>query len=103
LSRADTPQIVSVPSVSVCKDLLPIPLPVPQCCTHVVCNSVGYPRHMPDKHPKVGEKIKVNMHGGKIVDATIKAIIESTDGVRYQVDFGHDQTALVHEWQVVTD
>jgi hypothetical protein len=38
------------------------------------------------------------MHAGKIVDATIKAVIDSSDGVKYQVDFGHDQTALVHEW-----
>jgi len=58
---------------------------------------------MPDKQPKVGDKIKVNMHAGKIVDATIKAIIESTDGVKYQVDFGFDQTALIHEWQIVKE
>jgi hypothetical protein len=37
----------------------------------------------------------------KIVDATIKAIIDSSDGVKYQVDFGHDQTALIELWQVV--
>jgi hypothetical protein len=36
---------------------------------------------MPDKPRKVGDKIRVNMHAGKIVDATIKAIIESTHGV----------------------
>jgi hypothetical protein len=58
---------------------------------------------VPDKHPKVGDKIKVNMHAGKIVDATIKAIIDSTDGMKYQVDFGFDQTALVQEWQIVKD
>ena len=58
---------------------------------------------MPSKQPKVGDKIKVNMHAGKIVDATIKAIIESTDGVKYQVDFGFDQTALIHEWQIVKE
>ncbi len=52
---------------------------------------------------KVGDKIKVNMHAGKLVDATVKAIIDSTDGVKYQVDFGFDQTALVHEWQIVKD
>jgi len=55
------------------------------------------------KQPKVGDKIRVNMHAGKIVDATIKAIIESTDGAKYQVDFGFDQTALVSEWQIVKE
>ena len=49
----------------------------------------------------VGDHVKVNMHRGRIVDATIKAIIESTDGKRLQVDFGKDETALVHLWQVV--
>ncbi len=58
---------------------------------------------MSEKLPKVGDKIQVNMHVGRIVDATIKAIIGSTDGVKYQVDFGFDQTALVHEWQIVKD
>jgi hypothetical protein len=41
------------------------------------------------------------MHGGKIVDAVVKAIIEKTDGLRYQIDFGNGQTALIREWQVV--
>ena len=58
---------------------------------------------MSSKQPKVGDKIKVNMHAGKIVEATIKAIIDSSDGVKYQVDFGFDQTALIHEWQIVKD
>ena len=43
------------------------------------------------------------MHGGKIVEAVIKAIIDKTDGLHLQVDYGKDQTALVHERQVVRD
>jgi hypothetical protein len=49
----------------------------------------------------VGDRVKVNLHTGRIVDATIKAVIERTDGKRLQVDFGKDETALVHLWQVV--
>ena len=49
----------------------------------------------------VGDRVKVNLHTGRIVDATIKAIIERTDGKRLQVDFGKDETALVHLWHVV--
>jgi hypothetical protein len=48
----------------------------------------------------VGDPVRVNLHTGRIVDATIKAVIERIDGVRLQVDFGHDETALIHEWQV---
>ena len=49
----------------------------------------------------VGDRVKINLHTGRIVDATVKAIIEHTDGKRLQVDFGKDETALVHLWQVV--
>ena len=49
----------------------------------------------------VGDRVKVNLHTDSIVDATVKAVIERTDGKRLQVDFGKDETALVHLWQVV--
>jgi hypothetical protein len=49
----------------------------------------------------VGDRVKVNLHTGRIVDATVKAVIERTDGKRLQVDFGKDGTALVHLWQVI--
>ena len=49
----------------------------------------------------VGDRVKVNLHTGRIVDATVKAVIERTDGKRLQVDFGKDETALVYLWQVV--
>jgi hypothetical protein len=55
----------------------------------------------PPRQFDVGDKIRVNMHAGNIVDATIKAVITETDGLRLQVDFGFNQTALIHEWQVV--
>jgi hypothetical protein len=58
---------------------------------------------MPAKSPKAGDKIRVSMHGGKIVDAVIKAILDTTDGLKYQVDFGKDQTATILERQVVKD
>jgi hypothetical protein len=39
------------------------------------------------------------MHGGKIVDATIKAVLGGyTDRPRHQVEFGNNQTALIREW-----
>ena len=49
----------------------------------------------------VGDRVKVNLHTGRLVDATIKAVIERTDGKRLQVDFGKDDTALVYLWQVI--
>jgi hypothetical protein len=45
---------------------------------------------MPAKSHKVGDKIRVSMHGGKIVEAVIKAVIDNTDGLHYQIDFGKD-------------
>jgi hypothetical protein len=49
----------------------------------------------------VGDHIKVNMHRGRIVDGTVKAVVNHTDGPRLQVDFGNDETALIYLWQVV--
>ena len=37
--------------------------------------------------------------GGRIVEATIKAVVETTEGVRLQVSFG-EETALIYLWQV---
>jgi ribosomal 50S subunit-recycling heat shock protein len=51
--------------------------------------------HSSERDYAVNDRVKVNLHTGRIVDATIKAIIERTDGKRLQVDFGKDETALV--------
>jgi hypothetical protein len=45
-------------------------------------------------------QIQDKLSGGRIVQATIKAILEKTDGVRLQVSFG-EETALIYLWQVV--
>jgi len=56
---------------------------------------------MTNKEFKPGQHIQIKLSGGRIEQATIKAVIEHTDGIRLQVDFGHDQTALIELWQVV--
>jgi hypothetical protein len=57
----------------------------------------------PERQFHVGQRIRINVHSGRIEEATVKAIVEHTDGLRLQVDFGHEQTALIHLWQVVED
>jgi hypothetical protein len=52
------------------------------------------------KH-KVGDQVLVKLSGGWIVEATIKAIIDTTDGVRLQVSFG--EAALIYLWQIVKE
>ena len=47
----------------------------------------------------VGDRIQINPNN-KIVEATITAIVQRTDGLRLQVSYGHDLTALIYEWQV---
>jgi hypothetical protein len=54
------------------------------------------------KH-KVGDHILVKLSGGRIVEATIKAVVDTTEGIRLQVDFGYEETALVYDWQVVEE
>jgi hypothetical protein len=47
-----------------------------------------------------GNKIQVTLSGGRIVEAEVKAVHETTDGLRLQVSFG-DETALIYEWQII--
>jgi len=35
--------------------------------------------------------------------AVIRAVVPTNIALRLQVDFGHDQTALIHEWQIVKE
>jgi hypothetical protein len=49
---------------------------------------------------KVGDHLLVKLSGGRIVGATIKAVVETTEGVRLQVSFGNE-TALIYPWQMV--
>jgi hypothetical protein len=53
------------------------------------------------KH-KVGNHVQVKLSWGRIVQATIKAILEKTDGVRLQVSFGEEAERIVL-WQIVDD
>jgi hypothetical protein len=53
--------------------------------------------------PESATKFGSACTGGKIVDAVIKAIIDKTGGLHYQIDFGKEQTALISERQVAKD
>jgi hypothetical protein len=53
-----------------------------------------------DRQFKVDDRVTVSLSAGRVVDAIVKAIINRTDGVRLQVDYGKDETALVYLWQV---
>ena len=61
------------------------------------------PAKEPKREFKVADKIRVNLHLGKIEDAIIRAVIQNSDGFKLQVDFGHEQTALIEEWQVIKE
>jgi hypothetical protein len=50
----------------------------------------------------VGDAVKVKLHDGKVVVATIRALIEEGEKVQLQVDYGHEETALIKLRQVVS-
>jgi hypothetical protein len=50
---------------------------------------------------RAGQHVRIELSGGRIDEAKIAAVISRDDGVRLQVDFGNDETALVELWQVV--
>ncbi len=52
------------------------------------------------KDYKVGDHVMVKLSAGRLVEAEIKAVINTTDGVRLQVSFG-EETARIYVWQVV--
>jgi hypothetical protein len=51
---------------------------------------------------KVGDRVLVKLSGGRIVEASVKAVVETTNGVRLQVSFG-DETARIYLWQIVEE
>jgi hypothetical protein len=54
-------------------------------------------------HPLKKLKIRVNLHHGKIEEAVVRAVVQHEDGLKLQVDFGHEQTALIDPRQIVED
>ena len=60
------------------------------------------PKKKPEKEEKpyaVGDKVLVKLSGGRLVEGTVKAIRDKSDGQRLQVSFDQ-RTALLHLWQV---
>ena len=51
--------------------------------------------------PMKNHKIRVNLHHGKIEDAVVRAVIQNTNGIKLQIDFGHEQAALIDARQAV--
>jgi len=50
----------------------------------------------PERKFNLGDKVRVNLHHGKIKDAVGRAVIQDDDGIKLQVDVvGLDLTALI--------
>ena len=47
----------------------------------------------------VGDKLKVKLYDGRVVDATIRAVVEELGKLR--IDFGNEETAVVDESQIM--
>ena len=46
---------------------------------------IGHDFKEPKREFKVGDKIRVNLHHGKIEDAVVRAVIQDADGIKLQV------------------
>lgn len=51
----------------------------------------------------MAKKIPKEYKSGQIVEARVNHLIQDRDGIKLQVDFGHDETALIELWQVLED
>jgi hypothetical protein len=49
----------------------------------------------------VGDTVKVKLNDGRVVDATVRAVVNNDGEQKLQVDYGHEETALIEFWQVV--
>jgi hypothetical protein len=60
---------------------------------------------MPAKHDdrqfKVGDKVRVNLHHGKIEDAVVRAVIQGGNEIKLQVDVVGLDLTLIDTRQVV--
>ena len=62
------------------------------------------PAKEPNREFKVGDKIRVILHHGKIEDPIIRAVIQDGNETKLQVDVvGLDITAQIDRRQVVSD
>jgi len=62
---------------------------------------VPAPKKPDDRQFKTGDLILVSLSGGRVVEATVTAVVKRAEGIRLQVSYGKDQTALIYRWQVV--
>jgi len=60
---------------------------------------VPAPKKPDERQFRVGDRVSVSLSAGRVVEGIVKAIINRTDEVRLQVDYGKDETALVYLWQ----
>jgi hypothetical protein len=49
----------------------------------------------------VGDHLKVKLNDGRMVDAAARAVVQDEDEIKLQVDYGHEETALIGLWQIV--
>jgi hypothetical protein len=49
----------------------------------------------------VSDKLKVKLHDGRIVDATIRAVFHQDDETKLNIDYGHEETASIELWQII--
>jgi hypothetical protein len=59
-------------------------------------------RQKEDAQIQVSDHVQVKLSGGRIVEARIKAIVRTTEGVRLQVSF-RGEMALIYLWQIVEE
>lgn len=52
------------------------------------------------KEYTVGQMVVVKLPGGRIVEATITAIRQTSHGTRLRVSFDN-KTSLIYEWEIV--
>jgi len=83
-------------------DCFPTPNEAPEMRLSCLWYIPPVPARPDDRQFKVGDKVRVNLHHGKIEDAVVRAVIQDGNEIKVQVEVvGIDLTALIDTRQVV--
>jgi hypothetical protein len=72
----------------------------------VICSRANpTKKNQEDSSPpyRVGDQIKVKLHDGRKVDATIRAVFQQDGDTKLNIDYGHEETATIGLWQIAQD
>lgn len=58
-------------------------------------------KNAPPNPYKVGDRIEISLHSGRVAEGIVKSMFETTIGWKFNVAIGESQAATIELWQIV--